>query len=215
MRKKYNQIGRSMVEMLGVLAIIGVLSVGGITGYSKAMMKYKLNKHTESFNQFIISAIELKPQLNRSFAQTGKSINANIFNILNLIPEGMTFNDDNNSIKDVFGSNITFHYGLVLQADGSKQEESYIIYNEPISNNKISSEGFAICQNTLTVLKEHYNNISTITLAIDDKGFKIYGYLGCPDYSICLKDLSVKDIEKVCYAQNVEELLEIIIYLHQ
>ncbi len=36
--------GRSMVEMLGVLAIIGVLSVGTIAGYSKAMMKYKLNR---------------------------------------------------------------------------------------------------------------------------------------------------------------------------
>ena len=44
------ECGRSMVEMLGVLAIIGVLSVGAIAGYSKAMMKYKLNKHAESFN---------------------------------------------------------------------------------------------------------------------------------------------------------------------
>ena len=41
--------GRSMVEMLGVLAIIGVLSVGAIAGYSKAMFKYKLNKQAESF----------------------------------------------------------------------------------------------------------------------------------------------------------------------
>ena len=39
-----NQNGRSMIEMLGVLAIIGVLSVGGIAGYSKAMMKFKTNK---------------------------------------------------------------------------------------------------------------------------------------------------------------------------
>lgn len=38
------QSGRSMVEMLGVLAIIGVLSVGGIAGYSKAMAKFKLTK---------------------------------------------------------------------------------------------------------------------------------------------------------------------------
>ncbi len=38
------QSGRSMIEMLGVLAIIGVLSVGGIAGYSKAMMKYRINK---------------------------------------------------------------------------------------------------------------------------------------------------------------------------
>jgi len=41
------QSGRSMIEMLGVLAIIGVLSVGGIAGYSKAMMKYRINKTIE------------------------------------------------------------------------------------------------------------------------------------------------------------------------
>ncbi|MBQ8671396.1 MAG: hypothetical protein IJ525_02625 [Alphaproteobacteria bacterium] len=41
------QRGRSMIEMLGVLAIIGVLSVGGIAGYSKAMMKYRINKTIE------------------------------------------------------------------------------------------------------------------------------------------------------------------------
>ena len=41
---KSEQSGRSMVEMLGVLAIIGVLSVGGIAGYSKAMAKFKLSK---------------------------------------------------------------------------------------------------------------------------------------------------------------------------
>ncbi len=42
-----NQNGRSMIEMLGVLAIIGVLSVGGIAGYSKAMHKYRVNKTIE------------------------------------------------------------------------------------------------------------------------------------------------------------------------
>ena len=48
-----NENGRSMIEMLGVLAIIGVLSVGGIAGYSKAMMKYKVNKTIVS-NSIII-----------------------------------------------------------------------------------------------------------------------------------------------------------------
>ena len=32
MYKNINESGRSMIEMLGVLAIIGVLSVGGIAG---------------------------------------------------------------------------------------------------------------------------------------------------------------------------------------
>ncbi len=38
------QQGRSMIEMLGVLAIVGVLSVGGIAGYSKALAKAKNNR---------------------------------------------------------------------------------------------------------------------------------------------------------------------------
>lgn len=43
-----NQIGRSMIEMMGVLAIIGVLSVGGINGYTKAMTKFKTNSTLEA-----------------------------------------------------------------------------------------------------------------------------------------------------------------------
>lgn len=43
-KMKTNENGRSMVEMLGVLAIIGVLSVGGIYGYTVAMRKYKANE---------------------------------------------------------------------------------------------------------------------------------------------------------------------------
>ena len=47
------QSGRSMVEMLGVLAIIGVLSVGVIAGYSKAMTKYKLNRQAEQISRLM------------------------------------------------------------------------------------------------------------------------------------------------------------------
>ena len=47
------QSGRSMIEMLGVLAIIGVLSVGGIAGYSKAMAKYKQNKLGDQVSMLI------------------------------------------------------------------------------------------------------------------------------------------------------------------
>lgn len=48
-----NQSGRSMIEMLGVLAIIGVLSVGGIAGYSKAMSKYRSNKVIEQISMLV------------------------------------------------------------------------------------------------------------------------------------------------------------------
>lgn len=39
-----HQGGRSMVEILGVLAVIGVLSIGGIAAYSKAMEKVNTNQ---------------------------------------------------------------------------------------------------------------------------------------------------------------------------
>ena len=50
--------GRSMIEMLGVLAIIGVLSVGGIAGYSKAMEKFKLNKTISEYNYMLFGVLE-------------------------------------------------------------------------------------------------------------------------------------------------------------
>ena len=45
-----NEKGRSMVEMLGVLAIIGVLSAGGLAGYSKAMFQHKANQTINTFS---------------------------------------------------------------------------------------------------------------------------------------------------------------------
>ncbi|MBR4926821.1 MAG: hypothetical protein IKY98_00685 [Alphaproteobacteria bacterium] len=51
--------GRSMVEMLGVLAVVGVLSIGGIAGYSYGMDKYRANETT---NQIMLRAIDLMTQ---------------------------------------------------------------------------------------------------------------------------------------------------------
>ena len=50
---KNNQNGRSMVEMLGVLAIIGVLSAGGLAGYSKSMFKHKLNNTIDQLTMLV------------------------------------------------------------------------------------------------------------------------------------------------------------------
>ena len=55
-----------MVEMLGVLAIVGLLSVGAIAGYSKAMMKYKLNQHAVAVNMLINNVLQIKDQLHRT-----------------------------------------------------------------------------------------------------------------------------------------------------
>ena len=62
MKNLNNQSGRSMIEMLGVLAIIGVLSVGGIAGYSKAMMKFKINKTIDQISMTVTNIRTLYAQ---------------------------------------------------------------------------------------------------------------------------------------------------------
>ena len=56
------ECGRSMVEMLGTLAIIGVLSIGGIAGYSYGMDKYRANS---AMNDVNLRAVDLIAQVNR------------------------------------------------------------------------------------------------------------------------------------------------------
>ena len=52
-----NESGRSMVEMLGVLAIIGVLSIGGIAGYTMAMNRYRANEIIDTASKVAIVAM--------------------------------------------------------------------------------------------------------------------------------------------------------------
>ena len=54
MNFKKSQSGRSMVEMLGVLAIIGVLSVGGIAGYSLSMRRHRANQIADLASKYAL-----------------------------------------------------------------------------------------------------------------------------------------------------------------
>ncbi len=52
---RMSESGRSMVEMLGTLAIIGVLSIGGIMGYSYGMDKYRAN---QTINDIMLKMVQ-------------------------------------------------------------------------------------------------------------------------------------------------------------
>ncbi|MBR6675652.1 MAG: hypothetical protein IKL32_07040 [Alphaproteobacteria bacterium] len=52
--------GRSMVEMLGTLVVIGILSIGSIMGYSYAIDKYKAN---ETLNELQIRVLDWSQQV--------------------------------------------------------------------------------------------------------------------------------------------------------
>ena len=72
-----SQSGRSMVEMLGVLAIIGVLSVGGIAGYRQAMLQKNLNDIAQGVS---LALIEAKRDLEQTDEYRGKVFETDIGN---------------------------------------------------------------------------------------------------------------------------------------
>ena len=99
---KTNQSGRSMVEMLGVLAIIGVLSVGGIAGYSKAMNKYKINKTTDQISMLVAN-------IRTMFATQGdyKELDNGKAKNYGIVPNDMyTSTDSSGKITNAFGGDV-------------------------------------------------------------------------------------------------------------
>ena len=92
-----NQNGRSMVEMLGVLAIIGVLSVGGIAGYSKAMEKFKINKTIEQIST-------IANNVRTTFMSQGnyRGLYPLLAHNAGIIPDEM-WDEDNGSAHNVWG----------------------------------------------------------------------------------------------------------------
>lgn len=78
--KNVNESGRSMVEMLGVLAIIGVLSIGGIAGYTLAMNRYRANEALQAASLVAIEAIAQNKAI-ASTALDGLSLPAGITSV--------------------------------------------------------------------------------------------------------------------------------------
>ena len=104
--RQTNPIGRSMIEMLGVLAIIGVLSAGGMAGYSKALELLKINKQKQQLAELFNQCIIWKDSFMQECAQTRKRIQViDSFEALGVIPDGMT-NTGNNVLKDSLGNTI-------------------------------------------------------------------------------------------------------------
>ena len=202
--------GRSMVEMLGVLAIVGVLSVGAIAGYSKAMFKYKLNKFSESFNILINNAIQIGPDLSRSFSEN--AITADFFYKLHLIPDGMTYND--NRIYDIFNNSISVRYYL----EPTYQNREYFIAWDMEQNNSTASQrSVEICRNAVTVAKENHENIYQVQVrSANGGGFVLSGLL-LGDLSKSngtkLRDAGVKEIDDFCSSCNSEHGCEVYIFL--
>ena len=189
------ECGRSMVEMLGVLAIIGVLSVGAIAGYSKAMFKYKLNKQAEQMNT-VINAVA---RYVHSFSTDFRNQNLTSYFIkLGEIPKEMIRTNMFTYIYDIFGNKWSIFY---LYKNGG--ESINLVFNNASSLTKNSSQSLEICRNLIVTAKENSGNIYYIsTLSgsqTDEEQVSIlYGDSRCSTEQACLKNVTLDQIYEIC-----------------
>ena len=193
---KINQIGRSMVEIIGVLAIIGVLSVGAIAGYSKAMMKHKLNKQSTQFNQIFTAVYKYDNWGNI----TGSGNMIPMLKTLGEIPREM-ITTDTQYIYDVFKNRISISLNSYYKAP---KLYVYLDLSE-------SGESMEICRNIFYTVKEWHENMFVIeSYGVSTEGnqnLQAYGDKYCSRGRTCLVDLTLDRIDNLCRAQLGREFM--------
>ena len=194
--------GRSMVEMLGVLAIIGVLSVGAIAGYSKAMEKYKINKMISDYNMFIGGLIEYYYSFNNEPTYT--TLN-NIIAKINLLPANWKLLNGQDVIADSYGNWINSFVGASKRNDNSHVLVVDIMLGglSKNENNQMVSSAFAgntcfeMFKGLVLPLREHllvgyvYRNGAS-------EQIQYYGDKYCGDEKACLSSMSLEDVKTIC-----------------
>lgn len=116
---KINEKGRSMIEMLGVLAIIAVLTVGGIAGYSKAMYMFKMNKSIQQITEIVFNVRSLFAN-ERDY----KGMDVGFLVNMNLVPADMIDSElDWVILRDALNHAVYLNvgYGYDLQHSGDFQ----------------------------------------------------------------------------------------------
>ncbi|MCP4393845.1 MAG: hypothetical protein GY804_06210 [Alphaproteobacteria bacterium] len=106
--KNKNQTGRTMTEMLGVLAIVGILSVGAFAGYSSAMTTYRANQAIDEIKHIIHGIIDLFADknnyqgLDQQLLKDAEIFNTNNFgsvrNVFNLGMNAYPYNVGNSKV---------------------------------------------------------------------------------------------------------------------
>ena len=195
---KFNEIGRSMVEMLGVLAIIGVLSVGAIAGYSKAMMKYKLNKQAQQLSHLLNVLHRYKHEW--VFDSNNAIHLVPYYKELGEIPSEIIKKGYTNTIYDVFGSSITM---TTNYCDTNPCRAVALGYISPAKNT------FEVCNNIWDVIKSFQDNLERVGVykfvENDDNPQYKYTYFGnkyCGSTNSnnrdCIKDINKDVISGIC-----------------
>ena len=182
--------GRSMVEMLGVLAIIGVLSVGAIAGYSKAMEKWKINKNLTGYNHLIFGLMGYYNELHLLSPDSDDNMDKhhlkNMIKNLNLLPEGWTFTESTWEIEDFLKHQVD-----VFARYGN------IVFDIKLSNDNSSNYTTRMCTELVNSLAKPLASDINFVWVFPSQNY-FYGDKYCGGDKTCLSRTNLTQIEKAC-----------------
>ena len=204
-----NSFGRSMIEMLGVLAIIGVLSVGGVAGYSKAMEQFKINKAVSQYNMLIFGMLEHLDSIKKE--NKGEIVGLlGLAKDLNLLPNSWQA-DERSEFLANYGSKALDNLGNTIQLfyvpngyAGGAGRMVFSLYMGGLADGEDdshSSAGFSksFC---LSVMNNVVQPLHDNLLWVNFQGYEtnLYGDTYCQktDKGKCLSSLKMSDINTMC-----------------
>ena len=124
-----NQYGRSMIEMLGVIAIIGVLTVGGIAGYSKAMEKWHVNKTSNQIS-YIVAHLRGVYRGQMDYRGLDSTSSPEIIDKTRAFPAEM---GSNGNYTNPFAGKVTAKVSGKDYADNKNDEGEYISHSDDMA----------------------------------------------------------------------------------
>ncbi|MBR6408791.1 MAG: hypothetical protein IKS23_00930 [Alphaproteobacteria bacterium] len=157
-----------MVEILGVLAIVGVLSIGALAGFSQAMLKHRFNRQTEQLHTLFRATIEHLNDLRFVESGTGGQYPlVYTLNALGEIPKDMiqgNITERTCCVYDPFKTKIWIYYhdtnylgfifylnqsdnsvqvcrNIILSAQNFEQDISYVRFRNDASDGSVAWSG--------------------------------------------------------------------------
>jgi len=200
---KSEELGRSMIEMLGVLAIVGILSVGAISGYAKAMRKYKINRLKDEYVLFIQNVL----QYNSAWKKEAKrhpdvelfGIHRYVFK-MGLLPNSW-YVDNDGWVFDSCGS----QFSLFVRNPTGKVDIDYQTKGKRKNNPDAKDLCVAMAVDVFKPMSANVYTLSAYTEEYDEDGgltgrgsLKWYGDSYCSKDRKCLQDLSISEIANHC-----------------
>ena len=138
-KNKTNETGRSMVEMLGVLSIIGVLSVGGISAYSTAMEKHKANELIAATMQ---EAVLISAQLATGNTNpTLSGINGSLFSSASSVANSDNFKITLNSVDADICTKMKSMLGVSSMVHAISDNCGEMIFNKNLTPKAVTQAG--------------------------------------------------------------------------